>query len=200
MVELRFRIRSTVFTGSKPNEFNRIQPLILVCKSLEQAAMLGEVNKFGGLVPNKKVFSRSFHKGQATIEGFKDCALGEFMKAQMEALSKNGIPSTRCEIHGIEPFMGSLEHEGGSQCHDLISICPFKANEFTPESAVSFLKESGFNDEYIIVGVKHGKGWRRSRCITTFEGRPLDAATILGYMSDYFNNVGYEKTKGDESE
>jgi hypothetical protein len=65
-------------------------------------------------------------------------------------------------------------------------VCEFRANEFTPESAVRFLQDSGFFDEFIIVGVKRGAGWRRSRCITTFEGRPRDAATILGHLSDYF--------------
>jgi len=29
---------------------------------------------------------------------------------------------------------------------DLISVCEFRSNEFTPESAVRFLKESGFFD------------------------------------------------------
>ncbi len=33
---------------------------------------------------------------------------------------------------------------------------------------------------------KRGNGWRRSRCITTFEGRPADAATILGHLAEYF--------------
>jgi hypothetical protein len=51
---------------------------------------------------------------------------------------------------------------------------------------VRFLKDSGFFDEYIMVGVKRGNGWRRSRCITTFEGRPGDAATILGHLAEYF--------------
>ena len=35
-------------------------------------------------------------------------------------------------------------------------------------------------------GVGRGNGWRRSRCITTFEGRPSDAATILGHLAEYF--------------
>src|SRR5207249_6913842 len=70
-----------------------------------------------------------------------------------------------------------------------IQISPLSLHDalpISPESAVRFLKESGFFDEYIIVGVKRGNGWRRSRCITTFEGRPSDAATILGHLAEYF--------------
>ena len=81
---------------------------------------------------------------------------------------------------------GSCRTGEAERLRDLISVCEFRANEFTPESAVRFLKESGFFDEYIIVGVKRGNGWRRSRCITTFEGRPGDAATILGHLAEYF--------------
>ena len=86
----------------------------------------------------------------------------------------------------MDPFLELAEPEETERLRDLISVCEFRANEFTPESAVRFLKESGFFDEYIIVGVKRGNGWRRSRCITTFEGRPGDAATILGHLAEYF--------------
>jgi hypothetical protein len=48
------------------------------------------------------------------------------------------------------------------------------------------LKESGFFDEYILVGIKRGNGWRRLQCLTTFDNRPFDAATILGHLADYF--------------
>jgi hypothetical protein len=89
-------------------------------------------------------------------------------------------------VHGLDPFLEQAEPCAPEKLRDLISVCEFRANEFTPESAIRFLKDTGFFDQYIIIGVKHGKGWRRSRCITTFEGRPADAGAILGHLADYF--------------
>jgi hypothetical protein len=186
MVELRFRIRNGAFTSQNAQRRSTIRPLALLCPSVEEAALLGEVDDVGRLVPRKEVFYVSFQRTGPVIEGFEDCALGEFVRAQLEALSQNGEPPARCEVHGLDPFLEMAEPEEAEKLRDLISVCEFRANEFTPESAVRFLKDSGFFDEYIIVGVKRGNGWRRSRCITTFEGRPADAATILGHLAEYF--------------
>jgi hypothetical protein len=186
MVELRFRIRNNVFIAQNSMRRSTIRPLALLCPSVEEAALLGEVDEIGRLVPRKNVFYLSLQRTGPVIEGFEDCALGEFVKAQLEALSQNGEPPARCEVHGLDPFLDLAEPEDAAKLRDLISVCEFRSDEFTPESAVRFLKESGFFDEYIIVGVKRGNGWRRSRCITTFEGRPGDAATILGHLADYF--------------
>lgn len=186
MVELRFRIRNSVFAAQNSARRSTIRPVALLCPSVEEAALLGEVDDTGRLVPRKGVFFLSFPKTGPVIEGFEDCALGEFVKAQLEALCQNGEPPARCEVHGLDPFLDLAEPEDAEKLRDLISVCEFRVNEFTPESAVRFLKESGFFDEYIIVGVKRGNGWRRSRCITTFEGRPGDAATILGHLAEYF--------------
>jgi hypothetical protein len=188
MVELRFRIRNSLFTSHNPSRRATIRPLALLCPSVEEAALLGEVDDSGRLVPRRGVFFMSVARTGPVIEGFEDCALGEFVRAQLEALSQNGEPPARCEVHGLDPFLELVEPEEAERLRDLISVCEFRANEFTPESAVRFLKDSGFFDEYIIVGVKRGNGWRRSRCITTFEGRPGDAATILGHLSEYFGN------------
>jgi len=186
MVELRFRIRNTVFAPSHSARRPTIRPLALICPSVEEAALIGEVDDAGRLVPRKGVFCMSSQRTGPVIEGFEDCALGEFIKAQLEALSEHGEPPARCELHGLNPFLDLAEPEETERLRDLISVCEFRSNEFTPESAVRFLKESGFLDEYIIVGVKRGSGWRRSRGITTFEGRPGDAATILGHLAEYF--------------
>ena len=80
------------------------------------------------------------------IEGFEDCALGEFVRAQLEAISQDGEPPPRCEVHGLDPFLEMAEPEQAARLRDLISVCEFRANEFTPESAVRFLKESGFSN------------------------------------------------------
>jgi hypothetical protein len=187
MVELRFRIRNNVFNPQEgPARRSTIRPLSLCLPSVEEAALLGEVDETGRVVPRRGVFYTGHLRTGPVIEGFEDCALGEFVKAQLEALSQNGEPPAKCEVHGLDPFLEMAEPEQTERLRDLISVCEFRSNEFTPESAVRFLKESGFFDEYIIVGVKRGNGWRRSRCITTFEGRPADAATILGHLADYF--------------
>ncbi len=186
MVELKFRIRNTVFTAQTPSRRGIIRPVSLYCPTVEEAALLGEVDEVGRLVPRRGTFSLSFPRTGPVIEGFGDCALGEFVRAQLEALAKDGEPPARCEVHGLDPFLEMAEPDQTERLRDLISVCEFRTNEFTPESAVRFLKESGFFDEYIIVGVKRGTGWRRSRCITTFEGRPADAATILGHLAEYF--------------
>lgn len=186
MVELRFRIRNTVFNSQAPVRRSAIRSLSLVCPSVEEAALLGEVDESGRLVPRRDIFFLSFLRNGPVIEGFEDCALGEFVKAQLEALSQSGEPPAKCEIHGLDPFLELAEPDRTERLRDLISVCEFRASEFTPESAVRFLKDSGFFDEYIIVGVKRGNGWRRSRCITTFEGKPSEAATILGHLAEYF--------------
>ena len=186
MVELPFRIRNTVFNTGGGNRRTTIRPITFHFPTLEEAALLAAVDDGGKVIPRDQVFSLSHPRNGPVIEGFVDCALGEFVRAQLEALSSDGLPPVRCEVHGLEPFIETFEPEQTERLRDLISVCEFRTNEFTPESAVRFLKDTGFFDQYIIIGVKHGKGWRRSRCITTFEGRPGDAAAILGHLADYF--------------
>src|SRR3990172_3731347 len=190
MVELRFRIRNSVFNGQVSARRSTIRPLSLCLPSGEEAALLGEVDETGKIIPRRTVFFLANLRTGPVIEGFEDCALGEFVKAQLEALSQNGEPPPKCDVDSLHPFLELAEPEVAERLRDLISVCEFRSNEFTPESAVRFLKESGFFDEYIIVGVKRGTGWRRSRCITTFEGRPADAATILGHLAEYFGKIG----------
>jgi hypothetical protein len=189
MVEVRFRIRNTVFNAGNSNRRTTIRPITFQFPTLEEAALLASIDDAGTLVPREKVFALSRPRSGPVIEGFVDCALGEFVRAQLEALSSDGLPPAQCEVHGLEPFMESFEPDNTERLRDLISVCEFRANEFTPESAVRFLKDTGFFDQYIIIGVKHGKGWRRSRCITTFEGRPADAGAILGHLADYFGKA-----------
>src|SRR6266705_4483728 len=180
MVELRFRIRNSVFNVQEvPSRRATIRPLSLCLPSVEEAALLGEVDETGRVIPRRGVFFMANLRTGPVIEGFENCAIGEFVKAQLEALAQNGEPPAKCEVHGLDPFLELAEPEQAERLRDLISVCECRSNEFTPASAVRFLKESGFFDEYIIVGVKRGSGWRRSRCITTFEGRPGNAATIL---------------------
>src|SRR5262245_50849950 len=166
MVELRFRIRNNVFnTREVPSRRSTIRPLSLCLPSVEEAALLGEVDEDGRLIPRRGVFFTGNLRTGPVIEGFEDCALGEFVKAQLEALSQNGEPPARCELHGLDPFLELTEPEQTERLRDLISVCEFRSNEFTPESAVRFLKESGFFDEYIIVVVNRGTSWRLSGCI-----------------------------------
>jgi hypothetical protein len=197
MVELQFRIRNSVFNPGASSRRTATRPIAFHCPSLEEAALLAAVDDGGRLVPRDEVFSLSHPRNGPVIEGFVDCALGEFVRAQLEALSSDGLPPVRCEVHGLEPFLESFEPEEMPRLRDLISVCEFRANEFTPESAIRFLKDTGFFDQYIIIGVKHGRGWRRSRCITTFEGRPADAAAILGHLADYFGKEPAEDCSAD---
>ena len=198
MVELRFRIRNTVFDSGIGNRRTAIRPITFHFPTLEEAALLAAVNHAGKVVPRDQVFSLSHPRTGPVIEGFADCALGEFVRAQLEALSSDGLPPVRCEVHGLEPFMETYEPEATERLRDLISVCEFRSDEFTPESAVRFLKDTGFFDQYIMIGVKHGKGWRRSRCITTFEGRPADAAAILGHLADYFGKEQADDQQQDD--
>ena len=198
MIDLRFRIRNTIF-GANLSQRTAIRQISLYCSSIEEAALLGDVDESGKLVPNREVFLLSFPKSGPVIEGFTDSAIGEFVKAQIEAHAQGGEPPSTCEMRELDPFLEPLEPEQAERIRDLISVCEFRNNEFTPESAIRFLKEAGFFDEYIIVGVKRGNGWRRSRCITTYEGRPADAATILGYLAEYFQNQrGSDKPQDDQ--
>jgi hypothetical protein len=157
MIELRFRIRNGVFNSPHLVRRSTIRPLALLCPSLEEAALLGEIDETGRLMPRKGVFNMSSPRTGPVIEGFEDCALGEFVKAQLEALAENGEPPTRCEVHGLDPFLDLSICEETERLRDLISVCEFRAHEFTPESAVRFLKDSGFFDEYIHGRSKNGK-------------------------------------------
>ena len=144
MVELRFRIRNSIFNGQIPARRSTIRPLALCFPSVEEAALLGEVDESGRVMPRRGVFFISHPRTGPVIEGFEDSALGEFVKAQLEALSQNGEPPAKCEVHGLDPFIELSEPEQAERLRDLISVCEFRSNEFTPESAVRFLKESGF--------------------------------------------------------
>ena len=199
MVEVRFRIRNTVFNAGNSNRRTAIRPIMFQFPTLEEAALLASIDDGGNLVPREQVFCLSHPSGGPVIEGFVDSALGEFVRAQLEALSSDGLPPAESEVHGLDPFIESFEPDDTERLRDLISVCEFRTNEFTPESAVRFLKDTGFFDQYIIIGVKHGKGWRRSRCITTFEGSPGDAGAILGHLADYFGNAQEESLQGKET-
>ena len=145
MVELRFRIRNTVFDAGVRNRRTTIRPITFHFPTLEEAALLASVDDAGKLVPRNGVFSLSHPRTGPVIEGFVDCALGEFVRAQLEALSADGQPPAKCEVHGLEPFMETFEPEQTERLRDLISVCEFRTNEFTPESAVRFLKDTGFS-------------------------------------------------------
>src|SRR6266566_10111712 len=136
MVELRFRIRNSAFTAQSAQRRATIRPLALLCPSVEEAALLGEVDEAGRLTPRRGVFNMSSPRTGPVIEGFEDCALGEFVKAQLEALAQNGEPPARCEVHGLDPFLDFADAEEAERLRDLISVCEFRSNEFTPESAL----------------------------------------------------------------
>ena len=111
MVELRFRIRNSVFNPQDPPRKSTIRPLALCLPSVEEAALLGEVDETGRVVPRRGVFFLTNLRTGPVIEGFEDCALGEFVKAQLEALSQNGEPPAKCEVHGLDPFLEFAEPE-----------------------------------------------------------------------------------------
>src|SRR6476469_10832796 len=112
MVELRFRIRSNVFsTQEVPSRRSTIRPLALCLPSVEEAALLGEVDETGRVIPRRGVFYTGVLRTGPVIEGFEDCALGEFVKDQIEALAQNGEPPARCEVHGLDPFLDLAEPE-----------------------------------------------------------------------------------------
>ena len=106
MVELRFRIRNNVFNVQDPPKRATIRPLSLCFPSVEEAALLGEVDETGRVTPRKGVFFLSFLRTGPVIDGFEDCALGEFVKAQLEALSQDGEPPAKCEVHGCSHDRG----------------------------------------------------------------------------------------------
>src|SRR5207247_2915512 len=105
MVELRFRIRNSAFNAQVSTRRSTIRALSLCWPSGEEAALLGEVDETGRVVPRRGVFYLSFLRTGPVIEGFEDCALGEFVRAQLEALSQNGEPPAKCEVHGLDPFL-----------------------------------------------------------------------------------------------
>jgi hypothetical protein len=185
MVELRFLIRNSVFNVQDAPGTAAIRRLSLCLPSLEEAALLSEVDEKGCIIPRREVFFLTNLPTGPVIEGFEDCALGEFVKAQLEAVLENGVPPEKCVIYGLDGFLDPIEPEQADRLRDIISVCECRSNEFAPETVVRFMSESGFFDEYIIVGIKQGNGWRRSRCITTFEDRPGEAATILRNLAEY---------------
>lgn len=189
MIELKFRIRSGIFDHISGRR-NTIRPVTLYFQSVEEAALVSGTNEAGQIVPLGDVFLLSFPPAGPVIEGFQDCALGEFVKAQIQTLLQEDESLPYCEINGLEAFLNDEDPERAARIRDLISVCEFRQNELSPESALRFLKENRFFDDYIIVGVKYGAGWRRSRCITTFEDRAHDAATILGHLAEYFQKNG----------
>jgi hypothetical protein len=186
MVELNFRIRNSVFNDQDSPSCAAIRSLSLCVPSMEEAALLSEIDESGCVIPRREVFFLGNLRTGPVIEGFEDCALGEFVKAQLEAVCENGEPPTKCEVYGLDSFLDLLEPAQVERLRDIISVCEFPVDRYSPEVVVRFLKECGFFDEYIIVGIKRGNGWRRSRCITTFENRPSDAAVILGNLAEYF--------------
>src|SRR5678815_887435 len=103
MVELRFRIRNSVFTPQEGSaRRSTIRPLSLCLPSVEEAALLGEVDETGRVIPRRGVFYTGNLRTGPVIEGFEDCALGEFVRAQLEALSQNGEPVSYTHLRAHE--------------------------------------------------------------------------------------------------
>jgi hypothetical protein len=198
MVELRFRIRNNVFNLLESPRRGTIRPLSFRVRSVEEAALLSEVDETGRVIPRGEVFFLTNLPTGPVIGGFQDCALGEFIKAQLEALSQNGKPPAKCEVYGLDQFLNFEQTDQAEELRDIISVCEFRSHECTLESVVRFLKESGFLDEYIIVGIKRGNGWRRLQCLTTFEAQPSDAATALGHLADYFQKEAEDDRPHDD--
>src|ERR671934_2712007 len=128
MVELRFRIRNNVFSLQEAPRRATIRPLALCLPSVEEAALLGEVDEAGRVIPRRGVFFTGNLRTGPVIEGFEDCALGEFVKAQLEALSQNGEPPARCEANGLDPFLEMAEPAQTERLRDLFSVCEFRSN------------------------------------------------------------------------
>ena len=126
MVEVRFRIRNTVFNAGNSNRRTAIRPIIFQFPTLEEAALLASIDDGGNLVPREQVFCLSHPSGGPVIEGFVDSALGEFVRAQLEALSSDGLPPAESEVHGLEPFIESFEPDDTERLRDLISVCEFR--------------------------------------------------------------------------
>src|SRR2546425_9679916 len=122
MVELRFRIRNNVFSLQEAQRKAAIRPLSLCLPSVEEAALLGEVDETGRLVPRRGVFFLTNLRTGPVIEGFEDCAIGEFVKAQIEGLSQNGEPPAKSEGHGLEPFLELAEPDQVDRLRDLVSV------------------------------------------------------------------------------
>src|SRR6266480_8071265 len=119
MVELRFRIRNSVFNVQEVAARRAtIRPLSLCLPSVEEAALLGEVDESGRVTPRRGVFFLSFLRTGPVIDGFEDCALGEFVKAQLEALSQDGEPPAKCEVHGLDPFLELAEPDQADRLRD----------------------------------------------------------------------------------
>src|SRR5206468_11377271 len=98
MIELRFRIRNNVFNPQDPPRKATIRPLALCLPSVEEAALLGEVDETGRVIPRRGVFFLANLRTGPVIEGFEDCALGEFVKAQLEAVYQICVPTANCEV------------------------------------------------------------------------------------------------------
>src|SRR5205085_11985537 len=122
MVELRFRIRNNVFNLQDPPRKATIRPLSLCLPSVEEAALLGEVDETGRVIPRRGVFFLTNLRMGAVIEGFEDCAIGEFVKSQLEALCQNGEPPAKCEVHGLDPFQELGEPDQVDRLRDLVSV------------------------------------------------------------------------------
>ena len=78
--------------------------LSLYFPSVEEAALLGEVDDTGRVMPRRGVFFISQPRTGPVIEGFEDCALGEFVRAQLEAISQNGEPPPSAMSMAWTPF------------------------------------------------------------------------------------------------
>src|SRR5439155_1812599 len=150
MVELRFRIRNNVFNPQDPPRKSTIRPLSLCLPSVEEAALLGEVDETGRVIPRRGVFFLTNLRTGPVIEGFEDCALGEFVKAQLEGLSQDGEPPVNCEVNGLVPFLELADSDQGVLLGDFLSGGESGSNELPPKSEIRFLKEAGFSDKNCI--------------------------------------------------
>ena len=193
MVDLKFRIRSTVLQDSAREAKSLIRPITLKIPCIEEAGLLGTVDNSGRLIPNNAVFKVSHHRTGWVIEGFIEDALGEFMKAQLESLSPSGIVPKQCEIRGLDTFL-KLSREAVEvrtpHFRDLIQVYPDPQNmSLTPSEAVAALEKLGLGKNFIVIGVDYQGNFRRSCCITTFVNRPWEAVQIMKHLVHYLEGA-----------
>src|SRR2546422_10413474 len=90
MVELRFRIRNNVFNLQEPPRKATIRPLSLCLPSVEEAALLGEVDETGRVTPRRGEFFLSNLRKGPGLGGFEDCAVGQTVNAHNDQFVQAG--------------------------------------------------------------------------------------------------------------
>jgi len=210
MVELRFRIRSTVFNFQEfSSRRSTIRPLALCLPSVEEAALLGEVDEVGRVIPRRGVFftGKGAKLESGNISGnnwYRATTRPYYIEIPVNAVIKLPLGDQSSFFFGAGPYLGigvggknRLEGQASgisysrSENIKFSNDDPFTSNEEGSGYNVMRRFDYGLNGtvgiqaKYAVFSVNYGWGLAKLQSGTTSSNDELNKYRVLSFTAGF---------------